>query len=265
MEPREDTISSQDVVEVIAAEPMAEAAVADVAEAVPGVAVVREGPTPNTQHPTPHTNGQLCDCLECMLFVSTEPLSANQIAEALQIGQDSVEEAMSALEARLDGVSGLQLMRVAGGYQLCTRPEFADYCAIILQPARKRLSKAALETLAIVAYRQPCTQPEVEAVRGVSVDGVIKTLQDRGLVKEAGRKQTPGRPILYATTPEFLEYFGLNDISELPDIDLLAVEEIKALEAQRELFTREGVRGKSEERSGEDEAPAEPMEDIEAR
>ncbi len=81
--------------------------------------------------------------------------------------------------------------------------------------------------------------PEVEAVRGVSVDGVMKTLIERGLVKEAGRKPTPGRPILYATTPEFLEYFGLNDISELPDIDMMAVEEVKALKAQRELFMGE--------------------------
>jgi segregation and condensation protein B len=110
---------------------------------------------------------------------------------------------------------------------------------MILQPAKKKLSKAALETLAVVAYRQPCTIPEIEAVRGVSVAGVMKTITERGLVKEAGHKQTPGRPMLYATTQEFLEHFGLNNISELPDIDMLAVEEVKALEAQRELFNAE--------------------------
>ena len=134
-------------------------------------------------------------------------MSAKQLAETLEIEEAAVEDAVDVLEAALDEDSGLQLMRVAGGYQICTRPEYADYCAMILQPAKKRLSKAALETLAVVAYRQPCTMPEVEAVRGVSVDGVMKTLIERGLVKEAGRKQTPGRPNLYATTAEFLEYF----------------------------------------------------------
>lgn len=257
MRQHEDTVEGVEVVEVLSAEPVKEASVADLAEAVAGLAITREteddvepvigsdeaqleiADIASQVAPEPlHTNGRLRDVLECMLFVSTEPLSAKEIADSLQIEQAAVEQAMTDLESRLDSNSGLQLMRVAGGFQLCTRPEFADYCAIILQPTKKRLSKAALETLAIVAYRQPCTQPEVEAVRGVSVDGVMKTLIERGLVKEAGRKQTPGRPILYATTPEFLEYFGLNDISELPDIDMLAVEEIKALEAQRELFTK---------------------------
>jgi len=184
----------------------------------------------------PHQNGQLKSVIECMLFVATDPLSAKQLADTLEIEEAAVEEAVNLLESSLEHAGGLQLMRVAGGYQLCTRPEYADYCALILQPAKKRLSKAALETLAVVAYRQPCTMPEVEAVRGVAVNGVVKTLMERGLVKEAGHKQTAGRPALYATTPEFLEYFGLNDVSELPDIDLMAVEEVHALEAQRELF-----------------------------
>lgn len=186
-----------------------------------------------------HKNGQLGSVIECMLFVSTEPLSSKQLAETLEIEECKVEDAVCRLEERLESCGGLQLMRVAGGYQLCTRPEYGDYCAAILQPAKKRLSKAALETLAVVAYRQPCTMAEIEAVRGVSVDGVMKTLMDRGIVKEAGRKQTPGRPILYATTPEFLEYFGLNELAELPDIDLMAVEKVKALEAQRELLLGE--------------------------
>ena len=292
-EQRDDTVNSSEVAEVISAEPVSEAPVEDVVQAAPGVVVARaegrerraesgeqraESPEEQitnhksqiTNGPDLHRNGRLRDALECMLFVSTEPLSAAQLAEALQVEEGEVENAMAALESRLDGGSGLQLMRVAGGYQLCTRPEFADYCAIILQPSRKKLSKAALETLAIVAYRQPCTQPEVEAVRGVSVDGVIKTLIDRALIREAGRKHTPGRPILYATTPEFLEYFGLNEISELPDIDALAVDEVRALEAQRELFREAESRGQRAESpdevtryrlqvtEGEGEAPAEP-------
>ncbi|MGC8861337.1 MAG: SMC-Scp complex subunit ScpB [Armatimonadota bacterium] len=259
----DETARSNEVVEVMSAEPISQAAVSEVAEAVPGVVVARredersaEPQSPQgTSTPDLHKNGRLCEVLECMLFVSTEPLSAARLAESLQVEVNEVERAMSELEARLDSGSGLQLMRVAGGYQLCTRPEFADYCSIILQPARKKLSKAALETLAIIAYRQPCTQPEVEAVRGVCVDGVIKTLIDRGLIREAGRKHTPGRPILYATTPEFLEYFGLNDISELPDIDEMALDKIRALEAQRELFRspdggEQGTSGSGEENTG---------------
>ena len=251
MEPGDKSAKSNEVIQVVSAEPISEAAVSEVAEVVPGVVVARSGGEPQTAPRRPqeagvcdlHKNGRLCEALECMLFVSTEPLSAAQLAEALQVDVSDVEQAVNALEARLDSGSGLQLMRVAGGYQLCTRPEFADYCSIILQPVRKKLSKAALETLAVIAYRQPCTQPEIEAVRGVCVDGVIKTLIDRGLIKEAGRKPTPGRPILYATTPEFLEYFGLNDISELPDIDELAVDEIKALKARKDLFEAAGASG----------------------
>ena len=219
-----------EVSEVVSAEPMADAPVESVAQAVPGFAVVVE--TSSEQTP-PHRNGKLKHVIECMLFVSCEPVTAGHIAEALETEPSRVEDALASLEEDLNCGHGLQLMRVAGGYQICTRPEFGDYCAMILQPAKRKLSKAALETLAVVAYRQPCTMPEIEAVRGVCVDGVIKTLTDRGLVKEAGRKQAPGRPILYTTTEEFLEYFGLNDISELPDIDMLAVEEVKALEAER--------------------------------
>lgn len=181
-------------------------------------------------------DGKLVEVVECLLFVSSEPLSSFQIAEVLHIDCEEIVEALNDLEQRLLGIGGLQLMRVAGGFQLCTKSEFAEYCSIILQPAQRKLSKAGLETLAIVAYRQPCTVPEIESVRGVSVGGVVKTLMERGLIKEAGKKHAPGRPTLYVTTEEFLQYFGLNDLTELPDIDELAIEEVKALEAQRELF-----------------------------
>jgi segregation and condensation protein B len=217
-----------EVCEVVSAEPIAEAPVESVAQAVPGVAVAIDASAP-------HRNGKLKHVIECMLFVSNEPVTAAHIAEALEIEPDRVEDALASLEEDLNCGHGVQLARVAGGYQICTRPEFGEYCAMILQPAKRKLSKAALETLAVIAYRQPCTIPEIEAVRGVNVDGVIKTLTERGLIRETGRKQAPGRPILYATTEEFLEYFGLNDISELPDIDMLAVEEVKALDAEREL------------------------------
>lgn len=263
---------AQDVVEVVSVESMAEVSVSEIAEAVPGYAVTAvTEPTKQSQDTIiveisedteykahedvpPHKNGGLKSVLECLLFVSTEPLTAKQLADNLELEVDRVEEGLTALEEELSGRSGLQLIKVAGAYQLCTKPEFSEYCSALLQPSKKKLSKAALETLAVVAYRQPCTMPEIEAVRGVSVDGVMKTLMERGLVKEAGRKQAPGRPILYATTQEFLEYFGLNSISELPDIDMLAVEEVKALESQRELFQREVSQGQEELGRTEDTA-----------
>lgn len=250
-----------EVSEITAARPLSEVGISELAEVEPGRAVIvdertREGSfTPSCSaspvgaaaadstnradlrppdEVPPHRNGQLHSVIECMLFVSPEPLSCKQIADALDIEEARVQEALDRLDQTLGLSGGLQLMRVAGAFQLCTRPEYADYCSMILQPAKRKLSKAALETLAVVAYRQPCTMPEIEAVRGVSVDGVIRTLLDRGLVREAGRKKAPGRPILYATTQEFLEYFGLNDVSELPDIDMLAVEEVNALQRQRE-------------------------------
>ncbi|MEN6356986.1 MAG: SMC-Scp complex subunit ScpB [Armatimonadota bacterium] len=288
MDDRDTTLEEleSEIGEVVSTQPVAEVTVAELSDAVTGVAVVRDDEQPKkgrglaalfSRRPSkkreepeqtqediesaaalidgdttsdesedeveevpPHKNGKLKSVIECMLFVSNEPLGAKQLASTLELDESRIEEAIRSLESDLDS-RGLQLMKIAGGYQLCTKPEYADYCALILQPAKRKLSKAALETLAVTAYRQPATMPEIEAVRGVAVGGVMKTLMERGLVKEAGRKQTPGRPILYATTPEFLEYFGLNDISELPDIDMLAVEEVKALEAQRELFSQDNA------------------------
>lgn len=236
------------VMEIEEIRPVEKVPVSMIAEAVPGC-VVAGGAydlVEELEEVPLHKNGKLPEVLECMLFVSAEPLTVQQIAECLELEESRVEEGLKTLEEELADSRGLQLMRVAGGYQICTKPEFADYCAMILQPAKKKLSRAAFETLAIVAYRQPCTMPEIEAVRGVSVSGVMKTLVDRNLVREAGRKQTPGRPMMYATTPEFLEYFGLNDISELPDIDDLAVEQVRALEAQRELVLNQTDEGTEE-------------------
>lgn len=230
-------------------EQMYESSYADVKDAGPVSATVSQQSSPEEsdlepcEPIPPHKNGRLKQVLECMLFVSDGPLTVSQLAQTLVIEEATILNALNDLERHLESNNGLRLMRVAGGFQLCTSADYAEYCTMLLTPAKKKLSKAALETLAVVAYRQPCTMPEVEAVRGVAVDGVMRTLCERGLVKEAGRKQTPGRPILYATTPEFLEYFGLNDLSELPDIDMLAVEEVKALEAQRELFTGEAEGG----------------------
>ncbi|MDO8683553.1 MAG: SMC-Scp complex subunit ScpB [Armatimonadota bacterium] len=159
--------------------------------------------------------------VECLLFVSTDPVTIKEMAVALQLeGQEAqVEMVVQELRQDLALRSGLQIARVAGGFQMCTRQEYSECVSQLLAPNRHKLSRAALETLAVVAYRQPVTQPEIEAVRGVNVDGVMKTLLDHGLVREVGRKQSVGRPILYATTREFLQRFGLNDLSDLPDVD----------------------------------------------
>jgi segregation and condensation protein B len=158
--------------------------------------------------------------VECLLFVAGEPLQLADLARAMQCDAMDVEEALRELQVELGARgSGLQVLAIAGGYQLATRTEYADTVARLAARSDSRLSRAALETLAVIAYRQPTTQPEIEAVRGVSVGGVLKTLQERRLIVDAGRKATMGRPILYVTTQEFLHYFGLKEIADLPPLD----------------------------------------------
>jgi segregation and condensation protein B len=158
--------------------------------------------------------------IECLLFVAEGPLSLKDVACALQCDELDAEAALRNLQQRLEeSGSGLQLMAIAGGYQLTTRPEYAEVIGRLKMRSPTKLSHAALETLAIIAYRQPVTQAEIEAIRGVATDSVLKTLLDRRLIAEVGRKATMGRPILYGTTPEFLHYFALNDLRELPPME----------------------------------------------
>ena len=163
-----------------------------------------------------------------MLFVSPQPLTIKHLSECLQIEETEVECAMQ--ELRSDYANrGLQISSIAGGYQMCTRPEYAEYISALLKPERTRLSRAALETVAIIAYRQPITLPEIDAIRGVNSDAVLKTLIERHLIKQAGRRETVGRPILYTTTDEFLNHFGLDDLSELPEFEDAVLVEPKTL------------------------------------
>jgi segregation and condensation protein B len=158
--------------------------------------------------------------LEGLLFVAAEPVAAVQLATALDLTVTVVEKGLEALEQDLR-TRGLRLQRNAGRVQLTTAPELADSVEQFLGlEATSRLSRAALEALAIVAYQQPVTRPGVDAVRGVNSDGVIKSLLSKGLLQEAGRAEGPGRPILYGTTPQFLQHFGLNSLSELPLLNL---------------------------------------------
>lgn len=158
--------------------------------------------------------------LEALLFVAAEPVSSSQLAEALQITAAEVEAGLAELQTQLLS-GGLRLQRLQKRYQLTTAPETAAVVESFLGlEATSKLSKAALETLAIVAYQQPVTRPQVDAIRGVNSDGVLKSLLSKGLIDEAGRAEGPGRPILYITTSDFLQHFGLGSLDELPPLDL---------------------------------------------
>lgn len=168
-------------------------------------------------------SSDLLGALECLLFAAADPLTPAELAEMLEVEPARVAELAAELTHRCAG-RGLQIVQVAGGYQMCTRPEYGRFIARLHEPERFRLSRAALETLAIVAYRQPATRPEIEAIRGVNVDGVISTLLQYRLIRECGRKDAPGRPMLYGTTEDFLQHFGLNTVRDLPELDTLPVD-----------------------------------------
>jgi len=158
--------------------------------------------------------------LESLLFVCAEPVAPAQLAAALDISTSAVEQSLTHLEGELQR-RGLRLQRHAGRVQLTTAPEMAEIVERFLGlEATSRLSRASLETLAIVAYQQPVTRPQIEAVRGVSSEGVMKSLIGKGLVQEVGRTEGPGRPILYGTAPDFLQHFGLNSLLDLPPLNL---------------------------------------------
>jgi len=157
--------------------------------------------------------------LESLLFVADAPIFTSRLAEALETTPWQVEQALTDLEATYAG-RGLRLQWDGNRVQLVTAPEAASYVERFLGlEARTRLSRAALEALAIIAYRQPITRPEIEAIRGVSSDSVLRTLLRVGLIEEVGRASTVGRPILYGTTFEFLQHFGLRSLHELPDLE----------------------------------------------
>jgi segregation and condensation protein B len=158
--------------------------------------------------------------LEALLFVSDEPLSARVLAQALELDRRAVEGLCDRLRTRLEGCgSGLVLRNVAGGWRLYTHPDAAPVVErFVISSRQARLTKAALETLAIVAYKQPVTRHQVSGIRGVNSDGVLRALVDRGLIEEAGREEAPGRPVLFATTSGFLERLGLPSLAALPSL-----------------------------------------------
>ncbi len=167
--------------------------------------------------------------LEALLFVSDEPLTSSVLAQALEVDRREAEDLCDRLARDLEGRgAGVRLRNVAGGWRLFTHPDTApEVERFVLSSRQARLTKAALETLAIVAYKQPVTRHQVSSIRGVNSDGVLRALQDKGLVEEAGRDETPGRPVLFATTPAFLERLGLPSLAALPSLaPLLDVDEV---------------------------------------
>ena len=171
--------------------------------------------------------------LESLLFAAGEPVPLVRLAAALEnvVARDVIKKALGEMLVGYGG-RGVMLEEVAGGYQLRTPKEHALYVRKLLAAKPPRLSRPLLETLAIIAYRQPVTRPEIEQLRGVDAGGVLETLLERRLVRIAGRKEAPGRPIVYATSPEFLEVFGLRDLEGLPDLEeFKELEERAALEA----------------------------------
>ena len=167
------------------------------------------------------SDAELKSIAEALIFVADEPLNAKTIADVLKVELAAVEKAISELVAECDARDGgLQLREIAGGWQIATRPEHHEQVRAYLKskPSAK-LSLASLETLAVIAYKQPVTVPEILEIRGVQSPSAIKTLLDKRLIIARGRKETVGRPMMYGTSKEFLIQFGLKDLTELPSIE----------------------------------------------
>ncbi|HEY2963519.1 MAG TPA: SMC-Scp complex subunit ScpB [Pyrinomonadaceae bacterium] len=195
-----------------------EAMVAEV-EAAAAASVADEGD--DVELSAPQSQAERAAVIEALIFVSDEPLSVKTIAEVLKEDKEVINEALASLVQEFNARhSGLQLREVAGGWQFATQPEYHEHVRAFLKtrPSAK-LSIASLETLAVIAYRQPITVPEILEIRGVQSPSSIKTLLDKKLIVAKGRKETVGRPMMYGTSKEFLLQFGLKDLSELPSVE----------------------------------------------
>ncbi len=183
---------------------------------------------------------KLTGALEAVLFAAGEPLSVAEIAAIMQLEKPQVWELLGNLsQVYEDEGRGLMLREVGGGYQLVTKPEHYRMLSSMGKKKEIKLTNAAMETLAIVAFKQPVTRAEMEAIRGVKVDGVVNNLLELDLVAEAGRKKTLGNPILYATTDKFLNVFGLSSLDELPRPD--AVQNLEADVVQQVLHYNDDI------------------------
>lgn len=198
--------------------------------------------------------------IEALMFVSEKPLTHKQILEICDGAELSeVKAAMNQLKEHYNVLErGIHIREVAGGYQFCSNPDCADYLKKLYKTRRVfRLSAPALETLAIIAYKQPITRSEIEFIRGVNVDGVVKTLEDRELVKIKGRKEVPGRPLLYGTTDTFLHYFGLKSLHDLPSLEEFKAQNMESAPDEQPLAQDEDAADETVEQGTENSANAE--------
>ena len=215
----------------------------------------------NTTAISPQSTKQI---IEALLFATDEPLTFKQMMDIFEILEEGerpakidqatigryIDELNKEYE---DGQRAFRIVKVAGGYQFATQPQFARWLGKMVQEkSRRKLSVSALESLAVIAYKQPVTKPELEAIRGVNADYVLHTLLERNLITIVGRTATPGRPLLYGTTREFLKHFGINDLSELPkprEIDELMAEAEYEVEKQmlRELEAKRALEADGED------------------
>jgi segregation and condensation protein B len=158
--------------------------------------------------------------LEALLFVATSPVGINELAEAMEISPREVRQALAVLEKKYK-TGGIRLQRHRSKIQLTTSPEVSEDVERFLKlESSQKLTRASLEALSIIAYQQPVTRPEIDSIRGVNSDSVLKTLLRLGLIEETGRSDSPGRPILYGTTSEFLQHFGLSSLKDMPPLNL---------------------------------------------
>ena len=180
----------------------------------------------------------LKNIVESLLFVAEEPLSVEQIKQVVSLPDTKmIRQTLNELIADYEGRQGaFTLHEVAGGYQFRSRPEYVPWIKRLLQPKPSRLSKAALETLAIIAYKQPMIRSDIEHLRGVDCGGVLRMLLERKLIRVLGRKEIPGRPLIYATTKQFLQVFDLKNLKDLPPPDYDDYFELLKSLAPRDIF-----------------------------
>lgn len=203
--------------------------------------------------------------IEALLFTSEKPITIEQIKEVLEdIETKDIRNAVLELKAEYETLGrSFKIFEVAGGFQMVTEPAFAEYLKKFYRAKSKdKLTKPALETLAIIAYRQPITKAEIEDIRGVNVDGVVETLGDRLMIRVVGRKDAPGRPILYGTSKEFLERFGLSSLNELPKLSEFTEADIDVQEVQDgldKLEKEDRPAGQEDSKTFEQQGRAEPQ------
>jgi segregation and condensation protein B len=178
--------------------------------------------------PKPPPSGELPWVIEALLFVADEPQTLGALARAAGIGEGTARRAIDRLTADYEA-RGLRVMEDGGRFQLVTAPEYAPYVDALLGTGPgQRLSRAALETLTIIAYRQPCTRAEIEAIRGVNSDKLVATLEQRALIENIGQAEGPGKPKLYRTTMRFFEHFGIRSADDLPPLPRPEEPEVQA-------------------------------------